>query len=84
MVHKHSVAGARALGDTGLYVGGLAAAVELTDRGGAKPEDFKFFFSHLAWPDGVLEEQVCCLLRLAVSERLPLVIVRATKTSSRE
>lgn len=58
VLHNHFVDGARALGDTGLYVGGLAAAVELTDNRGAKAEDFKFFFSHLAWPDGGLEQQV--------------------------
>lgn len=58
VLHNHFVNGARSLGDTGLYVGGLAAAVELTDNGGAKSKDFKFFFSYLTWPDGGLEQQV--------------------------
>eukprot|EP00904_Undaria_pinnatifida_P001279 jgi/Undpi1/11151/HiC_scaffold_30.g13449.m1 len=58
MVHSHDISGARALGDTGLFVGGFAAALDLVDRRAAEPKEFKFFFNHLAWPDGALEEQV--------------------------
>ena len=58
MVHSHDISGARPLGDTGLFVGGFAAALDLVDRRAAEPKDFKFFFHHLAWPEGALEEQV--------------------------
>ena len=58
MIHPHDIAGARPLGDTGLFVGGFMAALDLVERGGAAPGDFKFFFNHLAWPAGALQEQV--------------------------
>lgn len=58
MIHPHDILGARPLGDTGLFVGGFVSALELVEEGGAKPGDFKFFFNHLAWPRGALEEQV--------------------------
>eukprot|EP00903_Cladosiphon_okamuranus_P009078 g8679.t1 len=58
MIHSHDIMGARPLGDTGLFVGGFVSALELVEEGGAKPVDFKFFFNHLAWPPGALEEQV--------------------------
>ncbi|CAM9832833.1 unnamed protein product, partial [Pylaiella littoralis] len=57
MIHAHDVEGARPLGDTGLFVGGFVSAMDLVEEGGAKPGDFKFFFNHLAWPAGALEEQ---------------------------
>lgn len=58
MVHSHDISGARPLGDTGLFVGGFAAALDLVDRRAAEPKEFKFFFNHLGWPEGALEEQV--------------------------
>ena len=58
MIHPHDILGARPLGDTGLFVGGFVSALDLVEEGGAKPGDFKFFFNHLAWPPGALEEQV--------------------------
>lgn len=58
MIHPHELEGARPLGDTGLFVGGFVSALDLVEEGGAKPGDFKFFFNHLAWPAGALQEQV--------------------------
>lgn len=58
MIHAHHVEGARPLGDTGLYVGGFVSALCKVDEGRARPGDFKFFFNHLSWPAGALEEQV--------------------------
>lgn len=58
MIHPHELEGARPLGDTGLFVGGFVSALGLVEEGGAKPGDFKFFFNHLAWPAGALQEQV--------------------------
>lgn len=58
MIHPYDIAGARPLGETGLFVGGFSAAFDLVNRGGAQAKDFKFFFNHMAWPEGALEEQV--------------------------
>ncbi|CAM9128109.1 unnamed protein product [Laminaria digitata] len=77
MVHSHDISGARALGDTGLFVGGFAAALDLVDRRAAEPKEFKFFFNHLAWPEGALEEQVQKGLWKLV--KLPSDVVLETK-----
>lgn len=61
MIHEHDIEGSRPLSDTGLHVGGYGAAKDLVERGEAEAKDFKFFFNHLSWPDGALEEQVRCL-----------------------
>ncbi|CAM9572221.1 unnamed protein product [Choristocarpus tenellus] len=58
MIHPHFIAGAKPIGYTGLFVGGLSAALEAVKLGRLPTEDFKFFFNYMSWPEGGLEEQV--------------------------
>ena len=59
MIHAQSdLAGARPLGSSGLYLGGLAAAAERVDAGDADADDFKFFFNFAKWGPRELDDAV--------------------------
>ncbi|CAB1117878.1 unnamed protein product [Ectocarpus sp. CCAP 1310/34] len=77
MIHPHDIMGSRPLGDTGLFVGGFVTALDLVEENKAKPSDFKFFFNHLSWPAGALQEQVGKGLWKVV--RLPKDVLLETK-----
>lgn len=82
MVHSHDISGARPLGDTGLFVGGFAAALDLVDRRAAEPKEFKFFFNHLGWPEGALEEQVINESDLLLRSLVDIFLVGRSRTES--
>lgn len=59
MLHAiEDLEGASPVGNSGLFVGGLAAAQERVATGVNKPEDFKFFFNYIKWPPGELDQDV--------------------------
>lgn len=83
MIHPHDIMGSRPLGDTGLFVGGFVTALDLVEENEAKPGDFKFFFNHLSWPAGALQEQVwegrgpvCCKKIVQLQDRPPCSMTR--------
>ncbi|KAJ1629614.1 hypothetical protein T492DRAFT_1009616 [Pavlovales sp. CCMP2436] len=59
MLHSvGEVQGAKPLGDSGLFLGGLASARELVGDGRAPAASFKFFFKSEIWAPGELELQL--------------------------
>ncbi|CAM9894693.1 unnamed protein product, partial [Phaeothamnion confervicola] len=58
VLHPYQLEGAVPIGESGLYMGGLAAAAAAVNNGTAPPEDFKFAFGYIKWGPGTLEEQV--------------------------
>lgn len=59
MIHACAdVAGARRLGESGLFLGGLADAAKRVKMGANAPEDFKFFFNFCKWAPGLLDSQI--------------------------
>ena len=59
MVHGvPNVRGATPLGDTGLYVGGIADAMQRVDAGKCDPDEFKFFFNMAKFAGGELQQAV--------------------------
>eukprot|EP00466_Bigelowiella_natans_P020032 jgi/Bigna1/129129/aug1.8_g3837 len=57
----HSVAdleGAKAIGDSGVYIGGVSAAVEATENREFDPRKFHFFFKRVEWLPGLLRDEV--------------------------
>ncbi|KAJ8613808.1 hypothetical protein CTAYLR_004919 [Chrysophaeum taylorii] len=59
MIHAvQDLEGAKQIGDSGIFVGGLKAAVERVAIGRNHPSDFKFFFNYVKWPKGQLDQDV--------------------------
>ncbi|CAM9300625.1 unnamed protein product [Sphacelaria rigidula] len=58
MIHARRLPQARALGDSGLFVGGFQSALGLVGAGQAQADEFKFFFNYMTWPEGAIEDQV--------------------------
>lgn len=57
----HAIAdleGATPVGDSGVFLGGLADADRRCRSGENDPSDFKFFFNYVRWPAGELERDV--------------------------
>lgn len=57
MIHARQLPQARALGDSGLFVGGFQSALGLVGAGQAQADEFKFFFNYMTWPEGAIEDQ---------------------------
>eukprot|EP00467_Chlorarachnion_reptans_P024266 CAMPEP_0114509508 /NCGR_PEP_ID=MMETSP0109-20121206/13252_1 /TAXON_ID=29199 /ORGANISM="Chlorarachnion reptans, Strain CCCM449" /LENGTH=314 /DNA_ID=CAMNT_0001688675 /DNA_START=44 /DNA_END=988 /DNA_ORIENTATION=+ len=59
MLHTISnLEGAVPLADSGILVGGVAAAVQLTDQEDVDPRQFHFFFKRCEWLPGLLQKEV--------------------------
>ena len=59
MIHAcEDVAGARRLGGSDLFLGGLADAAKRVNAGINRPEDFKFFFNFCKWAPGELDDAI--------------------------
>jgi len=59
MLHAQShLEGAKPLGDSGLYFGGLSAATNCVEDGSLSPDDFKFFYKTSEWLPGQLEKEI--------------------------
>lgn len=59
MLHARSdLRGAKPVGESGLYLGGLKHAQELVSSGGADASAFKFFFNSEIWAPSELEKQI--------------------------
>mmetsp|Transcript_13363 Transcript_13363/g.43548 ORF Transcript_13363/g.43548 Transcript_13363/m.43548 type:complete len:214 (+) Transcript_13363:136-777(+) len=52
------LAGSKKIGDSDIFVGGIAQARQLVDDGQKRPADFKFFFNVAKWPKGLLQDMV--------------------------
>lgn len=59
MIHSHpSLEGAVPIGQTGVCVGGVAAAVQKVEAGELEADDFKFVFNQVEWTPGQLEREL--------------------------
>ncbi|KAJ1446925.1 hypothetical protein M885DRAFT_544699 [Pelagophyceae sp. CCMP2097] len=59
MIHATpGLAGATPLGASGLFIGGMAAAVEAVRSGRSEADDFKFVFNYNTWGPGELDRYV--------------------------
>ena len=58
----------------GIFYGGSEHAMTLVQEGGAKPEDFRFFFKYAAWAPGQLEMEVEAGCWCVVRSSLDLVL----------
>ncbi|GAB5361275.1 hypothetical protein AAMO2058_000699700 [Amorphochlora amoebiformis] len=50
--------GAVPIGDSGVYIGGVTAAVQLVERGDLEPDQFHFFFKRCEWLPGALQKEI--------------------------
>jgi putative AlgH/UPF0301 family transcriptional regulator len=58
MLHRFALPGARAVGGSGLYLGGVRSAMEKVEAGEFSPGDFIFVFNECEWEPGVLQQEV--------------------------
>eukprot|EP01041_Mallomonas_annulata_P006298 gene6298-12743_t len=58
MLHKFDLDGNSKYIGNGIYLGGIRQAREMVTAGKAVPKDFKFFFNHVEWAPGILDEEL--------------------------